>query len=414
VPVLLVGDTAWSLIVELSDADTLRYLDDRRARGVNLILVNLIEHQFSSHQPPWRTAKGVLPFSNVNDFSTLSKAYLDRVEWVVKAAANRGIGVLLVPAYVGIGCGGQGWCAEMRANGPARLKAYGRLLGTRLRAYPNVIWTHGGDTTPSDSDLKLVLAIKAGIDETVPAAMHAYHWGSGDAPAADKRLTDIDIDTIYSYETGTQHRPGLAARALNAGVRPFIFIEGTYENEHGASPATWREQMYGPILTGGAGFVFGNYPIWPFAAPGAPNYGFGDGKFAKGWTEALGGPGSRDLARAAGFFRGLRWYSLQPDLDGVLLTAGAGRQGLADYAVMTRSADKRLAVGYFPSRRTFTIDLRQMAGSLVEARWFSPASGKYNRISGSPFSTERARTFTSPGPRTDGTSDWILLLERLS
>src|SRR5262249_4304143 len=44
-PFLVRGDSAWSLIVELSDADTTKYLDDRRARGFNAVLVNLIEHQ---------------------------------------------------------------------------------------------------------------------------------------------------------------------------------------------------------------------------------------------------------------------------------------------------------------------------------------------------------------------------------
>src|SRR5215813_4109176 len=46
-PFLVQGDTAWSLIANVNFDDTIRYLDDRRAKGFNTILVNLIEHLFS-------------------------------------------------------------------------------------------------------------------------------------------------------------------------------------------------------------------------------------------------------------------------------------------------------------------------------------------------------------------------------
>ena len=50
-PFLIHGDTAWSLIAQLTLEDAGRYLQDRRARGFNTILVNLLEHMFSSKAP---------------------------------------------------------------------------------------------------------------------------------------------------------------------------------------------------------------------------------------------------------------------------------------------------------------------------------------------------------------------------
>jgi hypothetical protein len=41
-PFLIQGDTAWSLIAQLTREDVVLYLDDRRARGFNTLLVNLI------------------------------------------------------------------------------------------------------------------------------------------------------------------------------------------------------------------------------------------------------------------------------------------------------------------------------------------------------------------------------------
>jgi hypothetical protein len=46
-PFLVVGDTAWSLIVQLGEDDIDRYLEDRQKRGFNSIIVNLIEHKFA-------------------------------------------------------------------------------------------------------------------------------------------------------------------------------------------------------------------------------------------------------------------------------------------------------------------------------------------------------------------------------
>jgi hypothetical protein len=50
--VWLQGEAAWSLVVQLDDAELDRYLADRRARGVNALVVNLIEHRgLRSEQP---------------------------------------------------------------------------------------------------------------------------------------------------------------------------------------------------------------------------------------------------------------------------------------------------------------------------------------------------------------------------
>ena len=73
-PFLVVGDVAWSLIVQLHEADIDRYLDDRRSRGFNSIIVNLIEHKFCTNAP--KTRAGLTPFKRVGDFSVRSPRIL--------------------------------------------------------------------------------------------------------------------------------------------------------------------------------------------------------------------------------------------------------------------------------------------------------------------------------------------------
>ena len=46
-PFLIHGDTAWSLITAVTKEEAVRYLDDRRDKGFDAIIVNLIEHFFN-------------------------------------------------------------------------------------------------------------------------------------------------------------------------------------------------------------------------------------------------------------------------------------------------------------------------------------------------------------------------------
>jgi hypothetical protein len=54
-PFLVVGDTAWSLIVQPGEADIDRYLEDPQRQGFNAIIVNLIEHKFCTVPPKTRS-----------------------------------------------------------------------------------------------------------------------------------------------------------------------------------------------------------------------------------------------------------------------------------------------------------------------------------------------------------------------
>ena len=63
VPFLMNGDTPWSLIVQLTKSEAEQYLEDRRARGFNTIIVELIEHQFGGPE----NRDGELPFVPLSD-----------------------------------------------------------------------------------------------------------------------------------------------------------------------------------------------------------------------------------------------------------------------------------------------------------------------------------------------------------
>jgi hypothetical protein len=79
----------------------------------------------------------------------------------------------------------------------------------------------------------------------------------------------------------------IGPRAPSPSV-PFFLIESAYENEHNATDQRLRTQADHAVLSGAAGQVFGNNPIWHFDGPGlypAPMT----------WQEALGGKGTQSM-----------------------------------------------------------------------------------------------------------------------
>jgi len=416
-PFLIQGDSAWSLVAELSEVDAIRYLDDRARRGFNAILFSVIEPAFTHHTPPWANAAGEEPFADLNDWGTANEAYFAHVDWVFRELEKRGMLALAVPAYVGYDCGAQGWCERMFANGVVRLEQYGHFIGSRYQDFPNIIWVQGGDLTPSTSgepsQLDLVNAVAAGVEAGDGGVhYHAAHWGRGTSGADIPDLSWLDIDTTYPTFEEPIYEQVLADYARDEGVMPLFLLEASYENEHETSLLRLRSQMYQPVLAGGCGFVFGNFPIWSFWDPGDPGWPVEDGAFPGGWATALGSDGSESSRIAGEFFRSLPWQELQPDTDHAIVTGGTGTFGDEAYALAASTPDHGTVVVYFAGPLSVTIDMDAIPGP-ARARFFDPALGVYTEIDESPFPNSGAREISPPGMNGDGSADWLLVLEAM-
>lgn len=252
----MVGDAAWSLITQLSQADALQYLDDRKSRGFNTVLVEAMEHKFSTHNPPWLNDARAAPFANTSDFGTANAAFFDHVAWVVQQAADRGMLVIITPSYIGWGCADEGWCAEMRSNGTDKLYAYGQFLGRRLRNLPNIVWLNAGDHLPSTagspSDMDLVAALINGLKNGDGGAhLHTAHWMRGTSGSEAPGVNWLDLDSIYSGAGAQTLRDALDDWGRSRGLRPTFFLEGLYEHDnHKPGGTALRAQMYQPVLAG--------------------------------------------------------------------------------------------------------------------------------------------------------------------
>jgi hypothetical protein len=397
-PFLIHGDAAWSLIADLTREETDVYLADRAARGFNSVLVNLLEHRFARHAPA--NAYGNPPFLTADDFSKPDEEYFAHAEWAIARAREKGMLVLLAPAYLGAHGGEDGWWVAMQAAGADRLHAYGRYLGSRFGKFDNILWVHGGDFTPPNKDL--VSAIARGIRETAPRHLHTVHIAPETAVTDFWRNDDewLDVITAYTYN----HVCSSVLEAVNAArVRPVFLIESFYENEHGTGAWRTRSQAYDALLCGASGEVFGNNPIWHFHHAGiypAP----GD------WWQNLGSEGARSQTVLAELFRDLPWWQLEPvATPGLIIDA----QGADLPAVAARTRDGTLALVYLPSARRISVNCGQMAHQPVDARWYDPASGASTDVAGSPCAGGR-EVQVAPPPKSTGESDWLLVLRTRS
>ena len=403
-PFLLIGDSPWSLIVEPTPAQVDLYLDDRAAKDFNLLLVNLLEHKFSTQPPKLRD--GAPPFAVNGDFATPNEPYFRYAEEVARKAARRGIVLLLCPAYLGYGGGDEGFFQEMSRAGPDKVRAYGRYVGKRFRNHPNLIWVVGGDFTPPPDQRWTVEQVAAGIRDEDPVHLMTVHCGPGDSAATLYGSHPwLQLNNVYHY------REDLYAACLEQDARmprwPYFLIETAYEGEHQATPDRIRRQAYWPLLSGACGVLYGNSPVWHFGSRGVYDRG-GD------WVAALNSRGAQDMARLEAIFRGRPWWQLRPDREHKVVTAGYGTLGKLDYILTARSSNGTLALSYLAgtgtASRELTVDLSQLTGP-VAAQWLNPANGRLTPLAGSPYTNLAPRQIQSPGDNGSGANDWLLVLE---
>lgn len=398
-PFLLHGEAAWSLIVQLTTSDTMRYLSDRHARGVNAIITNLIEHQYSDHPPS--NAAGNAPFTKAGDFSTPSEAYFGHVDAVIDAAASQGMVVMLFPAYLGLMVS-EGWrdeMSKMATNGAAKCTAYGNFLGQRYAGKTNIMWMWGGDDTPINEPAveSCLKAIRDAILAATPGAIASAHWAPESTSLAEPAFTSsIHAVGVYSYFDDLQTRCR-DTRALSP-VMPTFMIETCYEGEDirscNKAPFEARRRQFWGWLACGAGQIYGIGGMW---------------QFSSGWPDKLGSPVSRSASRLRAIAEQVAWNTLSP--DDALVTAGRTTPSRPDLEIIaSRTADHKQAVIYMPpgGPAQITVDLGRLSGA-VTALWQDPTAD-HSIAAGDGLTG--SHVFTRPAGNNDGgDNDWALVLQ---
>jgi hypothetical protein len=392
VPFLMQGDAAWSLIVAASDSEVEQYLNNRRQKGFNTIMINLIEHKFSRHPP--LNLDDEAPFTTPGDFTTPNEKYFAHADWVIRKAAENGIQVLLFPIYLGYKGTDEGWIEELKKLPPERCLEYGKYLGKRYKDFDNIIWVMGGDRDPRDVQEKIDL-IALGIREFDRRHLFTAHGNS--SPSTPEQFASggwLDVNASYNCDAVHQRVSGDYNTLL---VLPTFLIESCYEGEHNSSAVQIRRQAYWSVLCGGFGHVFGNNPLWHYNGPTLY-------PFEGTWQQAMDLPGSVSMMYWGRLLRSRSWYDLVPDEKHQVVTAGLGEFEGDDYLAAGRTSDGSTVIAYLPTPRTIHVDMTRIAGKQVKAWWYDPRKGEAS--DGGTFPSTGTQEFTPPGE-----GDWVLVLD---
>lgn len=400
VPFLIAGESPQAMMVNVPEKDAELFFKNRQSHGFNTVWINLICAKYTGGRDDSSTFDGLKPFKTEGDFSQPNEEYFARCDRIIRLAAKYDMLVMLDPAETG------SYLELMQKNGVDKCRAYGRYLGKRYKSFDNVLWFHGNDyaqDTP-DND-KLVTAIALGIKDEDDRHLHTIEidWKRTSSTSLDNARWAPLVGLSAAYTYNPVYVPILRDYNRKTDRRvPTFMVESSYEFEHldGArlgTPKQLRLQEYSSILSGAAGQLYGNKYTWPFLP---------------GWKERLDTPGAKQMLHVQALFEPRAWYDLVPDQDGSVVTEGRGKFGGFDYVTAARTPDGKLVMAYLPDKRTITVDMTKLSG-LVIARWYDPASGKFQEIASSPFANQGTKRFTSPEANADGTGneDWVLVLE---
>jgi hypothetical protein len=417
-PFRIQGDSAQSLIVNLTYEEADVYFSDRRAKGFNTVNINLLEHRFGINAPANRRKDA--PFTKPGNFSTPNEAYFAFADRIVDLAASKGLLVSLAPMYLGYNGGDEGWWKELNgsANSQQACFSFGSYLGKRYKDRKNIFWVIGGDYFPppgSEGERRLHK-----IMEGIKAAGDTHLWaGDWNAPSlsTDERMFASEMDLNGVYTSGSKGHPGITYEEAGIAYQyspphPAYLKETGYEDEHWVpgDAASVRKYEYWAILGGCTeGAFFGNRDIWEFAtADWWSSFAFGHAP----WQNALNSRGTQDMMRLGGLLDSVRWYDLIPSgIPGTRTVIVQGADfGKGNYVTAAATIDRKLLVAYDPEGQSVSVDTMQLKGRL-RARWFDPTSGSSTDVAGSPLLSKGTHTFVPPGRNSAGEEDWVLILQ---
>ena len=401
------GDTAWSLAVACTRDQITHYLNDRAARGFNCILVNLIEHYFNS-SPAYRNAEGYDPFTTMSPvaWNSPNTSYWGLVDFLIDAAAARGMIVLAAPTYAGYGGGSEGWHTDVIAASQADMLSYGNFLGNRYKDKGNLIWVMYGDYAPVSGDRARYQDVIDGILAYDTDALVTAHAGPDTTSlGAFSGESRISVDIVYSYSWNID---SLTADAYSrTPAKPTFFFEGYYEGNGGASAARIRAQPWMAVLSGGCGALFGHEGVWPFGTGGV------GGTWTGGFSAAQGYFGTTltgYMAHVKTMVDAVAWHLLQPKTGTELVTTSLSTGSSRICPAL--ASDGSFALVWVPTATSPTIALSAFSGPNVQARWYDPAAGTYTAIG--TYAASGTQSMAHPGNNAAGASDWVLRLDSVA
>ena len=380
-PFFWLGDTGWLLPERLDREEAVEYLDGAAAAGFNVVQVQTV------NDVPAHNIYGCSSHPDGYDFSEVDRdgdgGYWRHVDFIVDAAAERGI-------YIGMVCiwGGLVKSGKMTVD---EAKAYGSFLADRYKDRPNIVWIIGGDIrgdVRTDEWVALANAIRSKDDRHL-MSFHPFGRTSSinwfhDAPWLDFNMFqsghrrydqtrgDGD-DKAQASQAEDNWRYVEAARKM-LPAKPVLDAEPSYEEIpqglHDPSEPWWkapdvRRYAYWSVLSGAAGHTYGHSSVMqmkkdePVGAYGA----------VKTWREGMRDPGYNQMKYLRRLMEMLPYQEMIPDQDIV-----AGENGERYERVVAARGNGWMLL-YTYTNSPFKVNLDKISGVKKCAWWYDVTDG---------------------------------------
>lgn len=414
-PFFWLGDTGWLTFGKLDRAGVEKYLQDRKAKGFNVVQVMVLHNLnavnaygdqalMNDNVADQITSPGNDP-NNVPEYD-----YWDHVDYTLEVAEKNGIYLAMVPVW------GTNVSKGDKVNKEQATK-YAKFLANRYKNKTNVIWLNGGDTY-GDKFQDIWHAIGNTLKTSNPDQLVTFHpFGRTDSSENYHNASWLDFNMFQSgHRRYDQDSVKTAFKEDNykfvhrdwdlKPTKPTLDGEPSYEGiPHGLhdtlqpkwTAADVRRYGYWSVFAGGAGYTYGHNAVMQMFRKG-DNPAYGNKEL---WSSAINAPGAGQMVHIKNLMLEFPYFERIPDQS---LVANQGEK--YDYQVATRGNDYALIYSY--TGRKITANMGKISGDKVIASWYNPRNGKITKIG--TFDNKGTKEFQPSGKKEDG-NDWVLILK---
>jgi len=406
------ADTAWGIFNHASPADVDAYLDDRQAKGFNVIqgVIALWDYRRQTN------ADGEVPFVK-GDLGHINEAYYKNVDAILDKVAAHGMYMAVLP-YWHKNAGDR-----LGTNGiPEKMEAYCQFLARRY-ATRNLFWILGGDSTANGeagekiqhvTDLEAQGLIAGAQAAGVNKLMISYHPTGRQSSSFwfhDRSWLDFNAIQSGHFINTTDFRL-VGDDYAKTPVKPTIDMEPGYENITDGLVGTpgarriqavdIRRSAYLDVFAGAAGLTYGQGEVYGFAPGGKVTTRWGT---AMSWREAMKLPASGQVQYIRYLIESRPQLERVPDQT--LIVGEVSPRAIQRIEVL-RGADGSYAFVYLPSGQTnVTLHTGKLSGTQLTAWWYDPRTSAASQFA--RFAKSDTHAFTTP--EGDLANDWVLVLD---
>jgi hypothetical protein len=437
-PFFYQGDTAWPIFYALTKPEITQYLDERKARGFNVIQILSIIEWSDSYVPILANVDGEYPFIN-NNPEKFNPIFWDRVKWILEEVRKRDM-------YVAMTVGGPLRIDKIyfiSYDNPQKAYNTGYQFGQTLKDYNDIIiWVGGNDMNIEGTHAGVENNIRAemeGVADGVNGVMPTYNNNADYSTTimtyhpSGKQSSSmyfhneawLDFNWIQTYGN-LDKAPGMVKTDYQkTPIKPTILAEGAYEDTQpnkyintnkryihfvpSLNTNKYYFDQYGTILP-----WHNRYQAYQTVFSGAAGIGYGH----RGHIQTLGIDWSRQYARDAkgawelGHMHDLMdsydFSKFVPDNTLIASEPSSYLDIETNMVLGTRSTDNKRAYIYTTRGRSFTAALSKInANDKVIAKWFNPRTGEYTYIG----EYSKVNTLFDPPGNIADDNDWVLVLE---